>query len=74
MKKIIKKHISPHPQGKAPSYNNTTIGFIIPKMVDFAYKIDLATKVRGSRVNVIAIGIDLAFLILLGRKWCSITR
>jgi hypothetical protein len=48
--------------------------FVIPKMADFAHKIDLAAELRGGGVDAIAIGIDPAFLTLLRRKRCPATR
>ena len=59
---------------RGSSVVDAAAGFVIPKMADFAHKIDLAAELRGSRVDAIAIGIDPAFLMLLRRKRCPVTR
>jgi hypothetical protein len=59
---------------RGSSVVNAAAGFVIPKMADFAHKVDLAAELRGTRVDAITIGIDLAFLMLLRHKRCPVTR
>ena len=59
---------------RGSSVVDAAAGFVVPKMADFAHKINLAAELKGGRVDAIAIGIDPAFLMLLRRKRCPVTR
>ena len=40
---------------RGSSVVDAAAGFVIPKMADFAHKIDLAAELRGSRVDAIVL-------------------